>query len=157
MLTVFPRVRAGKAPEPICYPCVGANIYAQVLDQPASASYSRGIVQVGYDPGTGTTWTGSASKSTGSVSSPGFVYGGTSSGGTTCDDGILYIEAREPTNSLPGPENFFTRITVYVAGSLVATVDGNYGNSGLGNVTQTITFTRNTADQIDIFFDSVGI
>ena len=165
MLTVFPRVRAGKSgasgpspspsPSP-CASCTGQALTASVTDTPASNSYSRGVVQVGWGTGSGVSWTGSTSKSTGITTAPGFTVAGDTSGGTVCEQGVIEVNAYPPTNSLPNPEYRITIVRVYLNGTLLGTTYGNPGNSPSGVVTQTYNFTRTTSDLVYVEWDSVA-
>ena len=162
MLTVFPRVRAsrsgaagpGPSPSPSpspCASCTGQSITSTVLDVPNSNSYSRGSVQVGWATGTGVSWTGGSSKSTGIATSS---VSGDTSGGTVCEQGVIEVNAYPPTTSLPNPEYRITIVKVYLNGSLLGTTYGNPGTAGAAVVTQTYNFTRTTSDQVHIEWDS---
>lgn len=139
----------------VCNDCTGQALTSEVLDTPASSSYSKGFVQIGYNNGTAYS-TGGVAKATGSLTqSP----AGNTGGGTDCDTGYVYIEAHEPTISLPNPEFYYTQVKVYLNGSLLATLDGNPGLSGInGGVTsQTFTYTRSTNDIIHVQWNSIPV
>lgn len=162
MLTVFPRVRAGKggaagpspgpSPSP-CASCVGQELSATVLDGPNSNSYSRGSVQVGWDTGSGVSWTGGSSKSTGNAVAS---VSGNTAGGTVCEQGVIEVNAYPPTTSLPNPEYRITIVKVYLNSSLLGTTYGNPGTSGATVVTQTYNFTRTTTDKVIIEWNSIA-
>jgi hypothetical protein len=161
MLTVFARKKingdargGGSGGGSNCDLCTGAALNSYILDVPASASYSRGVVLVGYNDGSFQV-TGSSSKSTGSVNSPGYIWGGNTAGGDVCDTGQAELEVRPPTSALVGYEYRRTKLTFIVNGQTLATVYGNFG--GGATVFQTVTWTRTTADQVEIYWDSEAI
>ena len=162
MLTVFARKNidenargGGSGGGTNCDLCTGTAINSFILDTPASSSYSRGIALVGYVDNGVYTNTASSSKSTGSVNSPGYIWGGNTAGGDVCMTGQAELSAYPPTSALVGYEYRRTKLTFYVNGTLLATVYSGYG--GGTTTVQTVTWTRTTADQVGIFWDSEAI
>lgn len=159
-LTSFAYRSPAQALASACPECEGFALGADVVDyDPTNLSYtySRGYVNIGfYDSVTGNTLTatGGTTKSSG-VATPDTLSGSTT-GGTTCDEGWITVNALVPTQGtgpLNGHHGWKTDISVYLNNTLLGTVSS--GESPFGSATtQTFTYTRTVNDQIDVVYGS---